>query len=121
MRMQQPLLWCTERLPHLYGSILNALEQWTLRVLNYKIDPSFESISRVFTEKSRIEVSSKSRSNFKICNILADSKDQKNSYRKHDGVALGTGRQESNLICCHTKEFDFTMLATVGCCHSGAS
>ena len=52
----------------------------TLHVLNYKIDPSFKSIRRVFTEKSGVEVSSKSRSNFKICNILADSKDWKNSY-----------------------------------------
>ena len=54
------------------------IEQWNLRVMHYNIDSLFVLIGPVFTEKSRVEVSLKSRSNFEICNMLAESKDWEN-------------------------------------------
>ena len=54
------------------------MEQCKLRVLNYKIDPLLVLISLVYTDKLRVKISSKSRTNFEICNILAASKDWEN-------------------------------------------
>eukprot|EP00956_Cyclotella_meneghiniana_P003110 scaffold3806_cov41-Cyclotella_meneghiniana.AAC.1 len=62
-RMQQPLL---SGVPRGFGTSMVPVEavlrtrfvnvtSWTLHVLNYKIDPSFKSIRRVFTEKSGVE------------------------------------------------------------------
>jgi hypothetical protein len=45
-----------------------------------KIDPSVERGGPVFMEKSSNKLRVKMTENFEICNILANSKDQINSY-----------------------------------------
>ena len=68
------MLYCIQKIAWslLFYLLVIEIELCNLYDLQYKIDPLFVLISLVLTGKLRVEVSSKSQSNFEICNILAE-------------------------------------------------